>query len=122
MEKKRVERRKHQRFQVPSSAFTGLGPYFGKVGRILDLSMGGLAFRYIGFEEPNGSIYIDVFMNDLDFYLRSLPFKTISDFPVVTDGTTTITLRRRGVRFGKLTPQQRAALEDFIEEHAIGEA
>lgn len=122
MGKERVERRRHQRFQVPSSAFAGLGPYFGKVGRILDLSMGGLAFRYIGLEEPNGSTYIDVFMDDLDFYLRSLPFKTISDFPVVTDGTTTMALRRRGVRFGKLTPQQRAALEDFIEEHAIGEA
>jgi hypothetical protein len=54
MGKERVERRKHQRFQVPSSAFAGIGSYFGKVGRILDLSMGGLAFRYIGLEEPNG--------------------------------------------------------------------
>lgn len=122
MGKERVERRKHQRFQVPSSAFAGIGSYFGKVGRILDLSMGGLAFRYIGLEEPNGSSYLDIFMNDLDFYLRNVPFKTISDFPVITDGLTTVTLRRRGVRFGKLTPPQRAALEDFIEEHAIGEA
>jgi len=84
--------------------------------------MGGLAFRYIGLEEPNGSSYIDIFMSDLDFYLRNVSFKTISDFPVVRDGLTTVTLRRRGIQFGKLTPQQSVALEDFIEEHAIGEA
>jgi c-di-GMP-binding flagellar brake protein YcgR len=122
MEKERVERRKHQRFQLPTSAFAGLGPYFGKVGRILDISMGGLAFRYVGLEEPNGATYIDIFMNDLDFYLRNLQCKTISDFPVVTDGLTTVTLRRRGVEFVKMKPQQMDALKDFIEEHAIGEA
>ena len=116
------DRRKHKRFQLPMSAFAGLGPYFGKVGRILDISMGGLAFRYIGGEEPNGSTYIDIFMNDLDFYLRNLQYKTISDFPVVTDSLSTVTLRRRGVHFVKMKPQQRDALKDFIEEHAIGEA
>ena len=122
MGKERAERRRNKRFQVPSSAFAGLGPYFGKVGRILDVSMGGLAFRYIGLEEPNGSTNLDIFMNDLDFNLRNVPFKTISDFPVITDGRTAVTLRRRGVQFGKLTPQQKDAVEDFIEEHAIGEA
>jgi hypothetical protein len=122
MEKERAERRKHQRFQLPTSVFAGLGPYFGKVGRILDISMGGLAFRYIGREEPNGATYIDIFMNELDFYLRKLQCKTVSDFPVVTDGLTTVTLRRRGVQFVKMKPQQMDALKDFIEEHAIGEA
>ena len=126
MGKEGVERRRHQRFQMPSSAFAGLSPYYGKLGRILDLSMGGLAFHYIGTEEPNGSTSIDIFMNDLDsyldFYLRNVTFKTISDFPVVTDGLATVTLRRMGVQFGKLTQGQRAALEHFIEEHAIGEA
>ena len=122
MEKKRVERRKHQRFQLPSSAFVGLGPYFGTVGRIVDISMGGLAFRHLGQEEPNGSTYIDIFMNDLDFYLRNLSYKTISDFPMVTDGRTTVTLRRRSVKFSKMTPQQKAALKDFIERYAVGEA
>jgi hypothetical protein len=122
MGKERAERRRHRRFQVPSSAFAGLGPYFGKVGRILDVSMGGLAFRYIGLEEPNGSSYLDIFINDLDLYLRKVPFQTISDFPVITDSSTAVTLRRRGVQFGEMTPQQRDALGNFIEEHAIGEA
>ena len=88
----------------------------------MDISMGGLAFRYLGLEEPNGSTYIDIFMNDLDFYLRNVTYRTISDFPMVTDGRTTVALRRRGVQFLRMTPQQKAALEDFIQEHAVGEA
>ncbi|MBW1743960.1 MAG: PilZ domain-containing protein, partial [Deltaproteobacteria bacterium] len=122
MAKKRLERRKFKRFQMPTSSFAGLGPYFGKVGGIVDLSMGGLAFSYIGIEEPNGSSYLDVFLVDHDFYLRRVSFVTISDIAIVPDGHTAMTLRRRGVRFGKLTPRQRSQLENLIQNYAIGEA
>jgi hypothetical protein len=50
--KKLVERRKHKRFQAPIGVFVGIGPGFTKVGRITDMSLGGLAFRYLGREEP----------------------------------------------------------------------
>lgn len=47
---KLVEHRKHRRFQAPKGVFVGVGPDFVKVGRLRDLSMGGLAFRYVGDE------------------------------------------------------------------------
>jgi len=121
MTKKRLERRKSKRFRLPTSSFAGLGPYFGKVGGILDVSMGGLAFSYIGIEEPNDSLYLDVFLIDHDFYLRRVPFVTISDIPIVPDVRQDMTLRRRGVRFGKLTPQQKSQLDHLIQNYAIGE-
>lgn len=65
--KDRRERRKNQRFQVPKGAFVGLGPYFEKVGPIMDVSKGGLGFRYIGSAESNGS-YLDMFLTDKDFF------------------------------------------------------
>jgi hypothetical protein len=122
MARVQAERRRHKRYQVPLGAFVGLGPYFGKVGRILDLSMGGLAFRYMGTDEPNGSSYLDIFLIDNDFYLRKLRFFTVTDRAMGTEVPTSATLRRRGVQFGRLTQRQRNALEQFIEEYAIGEA
>lgn len=50
--KELVERRKHKRFQVPFGAFAVLGPHSTKVGRIMDISMGGLTFRHIDRKEP----------------------------------------------------------------------
>jgi hypothetical protein len=84
--------------------------------------MGGLAFRYMGTDEPNGSSYLDIFLIDDDFYLRQLPFLTISDFATVTEAPTSTTLRRRGVKFRALTKQQKSQLEHFLDKHAIGEA
>ena len=123
MTKVQGERRKYKRFQVPIGTFVGFGPYFGKVGEILDLSLGGLSFRYMGIDEPNGSSYLDIFLIDNDFYIRKLSFVTVTDFATVTEmAPISTTLRRRGVKFRTLTRQQRSDLEHFIDRHAIGEA
>ncbi len=120
--KERVERRKHKRFQVRKGGFAGLGPYFENIGPIIDVSMGGLGFRYIGSEETNGS-YLDIFLADDDFYLRNVRFKTIWDFKSVNETlSSSVTMRRRGVQFKKLTDHQRSQLEYFIKNHAVGEA
>jgi hypothetical protein len=116
------ERRKSKRFRLPRGSFAGLGPYFGRVGGILDLSMDGLAFSYIGVEEPIGPSYLDVFLIDHDFYLRRVLFETVSDIPLALDGVNDMTLRRRGVRFVELKPRQRSQLEQLIKNFAICEA
>jgi hypothetical protein len=123
MAKVQRERRKYKRFQVPIGTFVGFGPHFEKAGQILDLSLGGLSFRYMGIDEPNGSSYLDIFLIDNDFYIRKLPFVTVTDFATVTDkAPISTTLRRRGVKFQTLTRQQRSDLEHFINKHAVGEA
>jgi hypothetical protein len=117
-----VERRKHTRFQVPKSAFVGFGPYDAKVGQIIDVSTGGLAFRYVGTEEPsNGEL--SIFVTERDFYVSHIPFRTISDFEI--DGktpSTSVALRRSGVQFGKLTDYQTSQLEYFLHSLTLGEA
>jgi len=84
--KEMVEQRQHKRFQVPKGTFVGLGPHDTKVGQIIDVSMGGLAFRYVGSEEPsNGEL--DIFLNERDFYLGRVPFRTVvyrsGPFPIL---------------------------------------
>jgi hypothetical protein len=121
--KERRERRKHKRFQVPKGAFVGLGPYFGKVGPIIDVSRGGLAFRYIGSAESNGGSYLDMFLADKDFFLRQVQFKPMWDSKIVDEKpSSSVTMRRQGVRFKKLTHYQRSQLEYFIQNHTMGEA
>lgn len=46
--KKLVDRRKHKRFRVPESAFVTLRTHDVRVAQIIDISRGGLAFRYVG--------------------------------------------------------------------------
>jgi hypothetical protein len=74
-----VERRKHRRYQVPTDAFVGIGPDFIKVGRARNISMGGLAFSYVGSEELSNGSYLDLFSTDSHFCLCYLPINTISD-------------------------------------------
>jgi hypothetical protein len=64
-----------------------------------------------------------MFMTDGDFYLGKLPIRVISDVRVVSaTSSDSITLRECWVEFKDLTPRQRAKLEEFIENHTVGEA
>jgi hypothetical protein len=117
------EHRKHNRFQAPRGVFVGVGPDFEKVGRLRDVSIDGLGFRYFGSgSAPKGS-YPDLFVIEGDFYLGKLPMKTVSDIEVAKKTSSgSKTLRRCRVKFRKLTPQQRVRLQEFIDSHIVGEA
>jgi c-di-GMP-binding flagellar brake protein YcgR len=122
---KEKNQRKHKRFQAPTGAFVGIGPENTKVGRVTDLSIGGLAFSYVGTEEPSPSkgSYLDLFFTDKDSYLGRLPFKTISDYELVEKApSSSETLRRCGVKFKKLTRHQKAQIERFVQNYTTGEA
>jgi len=78
---KLVERRKHNRFSVSKGAFVALRPHYGKIGQVVNISMGGLAFTYMADEErPSRSFELDIFLAGGSFYLQEVPFGTISDF------------------------------------------
>ena len=113
-------RRKHKRFQVPQGAFAGLGPDFDKIGQIMNISMGGLAFRYVGREGEVNRSQLDIIMVDPDFYLSNVLCKTVSDFAIV-DGTSFNSTRRACIKFEKLTHYQKVLLGHFIENHTTGE-
>jgi len=121
------ERRKHKRFRVQSGAFTVLTAFSWphstqKLGQIIDISMGGLAFSYIASEElPNVSLELSIFLAGNRFHLRSIPFETISDAETNEVPFSSITMKRSGVQFGELTPDQISQLKYFIRNHTTGE-
>ena len=124
--KEKLERRKHKRFQVQNGAFAVLRAFSWphstqKLGQITDIGMGGIAFSYIAEQEPsNGSLELGIFLADNSFRLRKIPFETISDLEIKKGPFNSITMRRSGVQFGELTPNQISQLKYFIRNHTIG--
>ena len=136
-----IERRRHKRFRVNVYAFAlvrsatakpirihgrGMGQIAcsvfrskpTKLGRINNISMGGLMFRYVDSDlQPKESLVLDILLADSGFYLESLRFKSISDLPVpndLPDGF--IQMKQLHVDFERLAPHQTAKLKYFIGE------
>jgi CRISPR/Cas system-associated protein Cas10 (large subunit of type III CRISPR-Cas system) len=117
------ERRKYQRFRAKDGALIELRSHRGKLGEIIDISKGGLSFRYIDIgDRPKGSFEVDIFLKETSFRLEKVPAKTVSDlkttqyFPYSSTKT-----RRQGVQFGELTRDQISKLEHFIKNCTTGE-
>ena len=114
-----LERREHKRFQVQDDAIAVLRPIVDKRGPIIDISRGGLAFRYITAKESSDrSLKLDILLPDLSFYLGHLPIRTVRDFEVTSEYALRSTKTRRcSVQFRKLTPKQISQIESFMENH-----
>lgn len=117
------ERRKYTRFRAKDGALIEVRSHRGRLSEIIDISKGGLAFRYIDIgDRPKGSFELDIFLKETSFRLEKVPAKTVSDlktskyFPY----SSTIT-RRQGVEFGELTRSQISKLEHFIKNYTTGE-
>ncbi len=120
--KELVERREHRRFEVPIGVFVAFRPHDTRLGEIIDISMAGLAFRYLATKEPsNGSHKLKIFLTEGDFYLNDVFFETVTDFGTYQIPFTSITMRRSGVQFGELTHNQMSQLKHFIHNHATGQ-
>lgn len=118
-----AEQREHKRFRVPKTTFVALWPHFLKVGQVVDISMGGIAFRYLAGEEPpKGSLELDLFLAGRSFYLYKVPSEMIWHLrPVEADSSNSPDVRQCGLRFGALTPSQTAQLEYFVRNYAASE-
>lgn len=120
------ERRKHKRFLVQNGAFAVLTAFFWphstqKLGHIIDIGLGGLAFSYITSEEsPNGAVELSIFLAENRFYLRNIPFETMSVVEITEEPSSSLTTRRHSVQCGKIAPNQVSQLKYFIWNHTIG--
>lgn len=126
----RAEQRKHRRFEVPTGSLVSFGFHCTVLGKITDISVGGLAFRYIGEAHPNRS-FLDISLTEHNFHLSSVRFRAVADFVVDNQVVHTIpngnllpgrTLRRCGVKFQKLTRHQKAEIERFIQNYTMGKS
>jgi c-di-GMP-binding flagellar brake protein YcgR len=116
-ENNRVERRKHKRLEIRGNAYVAVGPDFHQVGRLADISMGGLSFRYMADQKGSNGASLDIFSTDRDFYFGYVPFKEVSDLQTHDAPLSSTAMRRRSVRFGELSPYQIKKLEYLMRSH-----
>lgn len=117
-----AEKRRFRRFQAPRNAFALLRGPDGGLGQIIDISRGGLAFRYVSNgRQPKRSFQLDVFLANNGFHLEKVPFRTVSDFEVSKQAlANSVTMRRCGVQFDELDQDHTSRLEYFLENCALG--
>ena len=115
------ERRKHKRFQAEEGAFAVLRPAWPHstiLGQIIDVGMGGLAFRCVASKDRSyGSSELSIVVANHGFYLNKLPVQTVWDFEIATMPFASMTPRRCNVQFGDMTHNQVSQLQYFIQNH-----
>ena len=112
-----TDRRENTRFLVEGNAIAVLGPLSEGLGQVIELSLSGFSFLYDGKEELPAKMERDLtFFGFETICLGLVPMTTVSDQPVRQEGDATV--RRLGIRFDTLTPEQRAQLRRFIYDNA----
>jgi len=114
-----IERRAHSRHKAREGAFAVL-PADLRLGQIEDIGKGGLAFCYVPLEEPKcESDVLEIYFVADRFYLKKIPFKTVSDISVDENLPFNYVERRRhSLKFGDLTMFQKTQLSYFIENYS----
>jgi len=122
--KERVERRKHKRLRAEDGAYAAIRPHYNKIGQIIDISRGGLAFRYMVCNSENdGPCELDIFLLGNGFHLDKVSVRMVSDQEMpegVSPGL--LTMRRCAVQFEGLSQKEIFQLDYFIQNHTLGEA
>ena len=109
------EQRKHKRFDVKDGAYSVLGYQPTVMGRIINISMDGLAVTYKG-KRLEESSEVDLFISDAGFYIDQVPVKTISDHKL--EGKFLFSSKsvwQRSLQFGDLTDDQKSQLKEFLQ-------
>lgn len=118
-----TERRKYERFLVPENALVALYGQTIKVGKLIDVSHGGLSFEHIyeDFSIINDAELEITFWVD-DFHLSKFPCQIVYNIlvpPAPEYEFLTIRLKtyRCGVKFNNLTDEQKERLDQFIKKY-----
>jgi len=120
-----TERRKTVRFLPRTEAYVALRPDFTKLGRLMNISRGGLAFRYLAHQrQEQAPTHLDLFTSNDGFHLSRLPCKVIYDVRLSEKHRFSTSLERRhcGLEFGEVTELQAIQLELYLKNHVAGEA
>ncbi len=117
-----TEQRKFIRLLPQDLTFAVIRPHFSNLGKVKDISRGGMAYEYIFNETQNtGDAEIDIFLSGDSFYLPRIPSKIIYDTKIV-EKFQSVETRRCGVQFRDLTEEQAAELDLFLKSHTTGTA
>ena len=118
------DKRLFDRFLVQEFAYAVLRPSSKCVGQIVDVSRGGVSFRYpdTGIEDDKVTYqHLDIFLVGDDFYIERIPFKTVSERRLEIDlPDHTLSMIQCGVMFDTLSMEQEERLAILIDKYTRG--
>lgn len=120
------EQRKNIRFLAQDNVIVALQNEYTKVGKVQDISMGGLAFEHIDDEKPNSETSRrDILLWVNGFRLSKLPGRIVYDIQLPPPNEYQgfffhLITRRCGVEFETLSEDLASQLDFFLENYTKG--
>jgi hypothetical protein len=120
--KRTVERRRNKRYKAVEGAYAAISPNSHKLGQIIDISMGGLSFKYIDTSNETSDPTLPqdeaIFLSSMGYYVGDLPFKTVSDYEVTNAPSfSSMKVRKRHLQFTDLTFKQLFDLDYYLRNN-----
>jgi len=120
-----TERRFAKRYRAVDGALAALSPESGRVGQIRNISLHGLAFRYIADESPKadlpGTVKLQIMFAGQGVWLEGVSVKWVADIDIPPDSSfSRIPLRQTSLQFTTLTNAQKKRLQEFIHRYTSG--
>ncbi len=120
----RTDRRKDSRYKVKDGIFTVPNPRIqsSRLGNIIDVSMGGLAFQYFLVKNMSFNEFsmIDIYISGDGMFLDDLPVQIVSDIELPRSEKQFMTTSKRfGVQFQGLDQAKKEKLHQFIEHNTM---
>jgi hypothetical protein len=116
-----IEHRRYLRHLPPVNTFAALGKKYAKVGKVKNISLGGLSFEYIcGNDTAQNLSQIDLFVVGNVFHLYNVPCRTIYDIQIYVPHvqnhfTKILTTKRCGIEFDNLSYDFFVQLKLFLQ-------
>jgi hypothetical protein len=116
------KRRKDDRFKLHDGAVVVIDPHSEKKDKIIDISLGGLAFSYSNERKQfDEEFEVDIYI-DNEIYLKKLKVKLISDIEIGEVPFESANVRRLSGQFMWLTTIQKSDLNSLFKKYGIGMA
>lgn len=116
------ERRRTRRYKAAPGAFAAIADT-SMAGQIINISRGGLSFKYLNEEIENSSggppeMVLALVGNKR--FISQLDFKIIRDYPVLSKSPfSSLGFRRCHLQFIEVDALKEAELEDYIQDNII---
>jgi len=119
-----IDRRKDSRYKVKDGIFIVPTPRIqsSRLGTIIDVSMGGLAFQYFLVRNMIFKDFtkLDIYISGDGIFLDSLAIKIVSDIELQRSKKQYLTISKRfGVQFIEPDQTTKTKLHKFIENHTM---
>ena len=118
-----TERRLDKRFKMKDRVFVELSGKPIKIGEMIDLSAGGLSFRYLDGVFFQKDLEIKMYYIPDRFISEGITVRTVWDAKIIPKFSMgIIKTRRRGAYFENLTEAQKFQIEHLIQNYSIVKA